>query len=250
MEKEKNTGLKKLDPNKRLVASMVRRYGVGKGKVSEVPKKPTIKNSLEKFPEQKKEKFDFYHFISKNLMTIAIILIIILIITISVVLLMPQQFSADFIDETTGAYIPGYVYFDGLFVGETDGESFKGFTDSYCSGGHIARIESGTEAFEWQTYPADCKAKKLFFKVNFKEAKPSENILFKFIDNKEDHVSGKLYFDGLFVEDINGLFSLKRAECQNITKIKLESASYYGKWDNYPESCLENSEISFKISTI
>ena len=89
------------------------------------------------------------------------------------------RLEASFIDKSSGDYIYGYVYFDNKFIGDTDGASFDSFPEEYCEGSHLVRLESENDAFEWNTYPFDCKKGKVIFYVEHEKAMPSKNIIFK-----------------------------------------------------------------------
>ena len=160
---------------------------------------------------------------------------------------LPKIPKASFKDNNE--YVYGYVYLDDVLLGDTDGVKFKGFTKDYCDGIHTIRLESANNAYEWQTYPIDCKIRHVIFNIDHEKAQPSKNIVLNFLDKTGSYnIKGNLSFNGVFKQEIDSSFSLSREDCFNITLIKFEHISGYVEKELNKEDCANNNEFIFRVS--
>ena len=138
---------------------------------------------------------------------------------------------------------------DDNLLGSTSGEKFK-LPKEYCKDSHTIKLESFGQTFEWQTYPIDCKSRKVFFYVDHEEAQPSNNIIFNFLDKTgTSSLSGELFINNVSITTIDGNIVMKREDCKNITNIKLRyKLNVSEEWEHNPSYCDEYDEIDFKIS--
>ncbi|TKJ17190.1 hypothetical protein CEE44_01490 [Candidatus Woesearchaeota archaeon B3_Woes] len=241
---EESDELKQLDPKKHLVHRVFRKYK--EEELIELKRKGVKKPFYLAFPRKTKEFLSkFKHYIG----VIVILIFLILIGYLVAFIYSPPPPTASFIDTLSRKNIYGYVYFDGDLVGDTDGIEFKDFPIEYCNETHFVRLESEKDAFEWQTYPIDCKSKKVIFYVDHTQVQPSIYLVFKFLDSTGSfYIPGNLYFDDVFVQKVKGTVSILRKECKNITKIKLEHEDIYDIWDNKVDLCDSYDEIELKSS--
>ncbi len=244
MEEDKNNELRQLDPKKRLVGKIFRRYT--EEELLELRHKKTKKPFYLEFPRKTKE------FLSKFKYYIGVIVILIFLVLIGYLftsIYLPSSPSANFVDALSRENIYGYVYFDGNLVGNTNGINFKDFPIEYCNETHVVRLESERNAFEWQTYSADCESKKVIFYVDHTQVQPSIYLVFKFLDSTGSfYIPGDLYFDDVFVQKTKGTISMLRERCKNVTHIKLEHEDIYDIWDNRVDLCDSYDEIELKSS--
>lgn len=240
-----NDELKPLNPHKHLVRKIFRKYA--KEEKAELPKRVPF---YIVFPQKTKEAFEEIKIFVYNNRSSVILLILLLAIIIFIILLfLPKMPSADFIDKTDGSYIQGYVYLDGKYLGTTQGSNFRMLPKGYCNGTHIIRLEHEIGAYEWQTYPIDCKSKKVVFYIEHEKAIPSKNIIFNFLDKTGSYyISGALYFNNRSIGYVNKEIAISRENCTNITKIKLTGKDFYAEWNNTPDLCYNTAEIQFKVS--
>ena len=240
-----NEELKPLNPKKYVVRKIFRKY-----EKAEPVSKPERKPFFTEFPIKTKEiLLNIKEYFVANLGKIVIITLITLILLFFIMLFIPKTPKASFVDKLTGEPIPGYVYFDDTLIGNTDGIKFSGFPKEYCNEIHVIRLESFNSAFEWQTYPVDCKSKKVIFSVDHEKAQPSKNIVLKFLDSTGSYyIAGKLYFNDVFVQEVSEAISIARGECKNITKVKLEHDTLYNEWSNNVEFCETKEELKFRVS--
>ena len=235
--------IKPLDPKKRTVKKVFREYGKKEDVV-----KPEKKPFYQDFPEKTKEFLvNVKEFLIKHEGIITIIVLAILIFLFLVLIFIPKTPKASFVDN--GEYIYGYVYFDDVLLGDTDGIKFKGFPKEYCKGVHIVKLESANNAYEWQTYPGDCKVKHITFNINHEKQQPSKNIVLKFLDRTGSyHINGNLFFDGVFEQEATSAIALDREKCMNITTIKFEYSGVYIEEVINPEICNSSNEIIYRVS--
>jgi hypothetical protein len=235
--------LKKLDPKKKVVKKIFREYS----KKNQIIK-PEKKHFYEEFPEKTKEVLvNIKEFMIDHKGIITIIILALLIILFLILVSSPRTPKASFKDNDD--YVYGYVYFDNILLGNTDGMKFEGFPKEYCKDIHIIKLESANNAYEWQTYPIDCKTKHVIFNVNHEEAQPSKNIILNFLDKTGSYnIKGNLSFDGIFQEEITSMFSLSRDKCFNITLIKFEHFNGYVEKEINKEDCIDNDEFIFRVS--
>ncbi len=245
-KKQESEGLKPLDPKKYAARKIFRKF-----EKNEPVTKPVRKPFYTEFPKRAKEVlFNTGLYISNNIGKFVILILVIMIISFVVLIFLQKEINASFIDKDSGEYIHGYVYFDDVFIGDTDGEKFNEFPEEYCSGTHIVRLESENNAFEWQTYSTDCRSERVVFHVERGKAQPSQNIIFKFLDTKGLYLYGKLYFDDVFVQEINeSLLPVLREKCKSITKIVLEFDNSSEIWEHNTEFCDSYDKIEFKVSS-
>jgi hypothetical protein len=237
--------IKKLDPKKHLISRIFRKYRKDKQETNKIVKKTT--EIEQKKPKQTHKTKKHHPFAIKNIL----ITLLLVLITISLIMLfMPTQPTINFIDKATNTPLEGYVYLDESFLGETDGLNFDKLPKEYCESNHQIRLESETNSFEWPTLISDCEAKKIKLEVEYQKAKPSENIIFKFLDNTGSYyIKGKLYFNGIFIQEADNAISISRTQCKTITKIKLDQEVAYYEWDNNINLCNSHGEIKFKITS-
>ena len=235
--------IKKLDPKKRTVKKIFREYS----KKDEITK-PEKKHFYEDFPEKTKEFLEnFKQFLIKHKGSIIIIVLVLLIALFLFLIFLPRTPKASFMDNGDPVY--GYVYLDDVLLGDTSGEKFKGFPKELCKGIHTVKLESANNAFEWQTYPVDCKTKHIIYNVNHEEALPSQNIIIKFLDKTGSyHIKGNLSFDSVFEQEIDSAFSILREDCVNITSIEFKYAQGSVEKGINEGDCMNNSEFLFRIS--
>ncbi len=241
---EEEEELTPLDPKSRVVSKTFRKF---KGSKPEVKKK---KRYFSEFPQKAK---DILHrtkvFTYTNISKIIVVILLILVIKVAIFIFVPTPPTASFIDKNSEDYIYGYVYLDDNLIGDTDGLKFNDFPKEYCDGAHTIKLESITSSFEWQTYPIDCRSKNIIFYVEHDKAQPSGNLIFKFMDKTGSfYIAGKLYFDDIFIQDVNRPIAIERTKCKNITKIRLEYDNLYDEWDNNIKYCDILGEIKYKIS--
>ena len=138
---------------------------------------------------------------------------------------------------------------DDTLLGNTGGEKFK-LPKEYCKGSHILKLESFGQTFEWQTYPIDCKSRKVVFYVDYEEAQPSKNIIFNFLDKTgTSSLSGELFINNISLTTITGTIAVQRDDCKNITNIKLKyRINVSEEWIHDPIYCDQYNVIDFKIS--
>jgi hypothetical protein len=240
-----NDELKPLNPHKRLVKRVFREYSK-----EEPIAKPVKKQFYIDFPKKTKQTFEEIKiFIYQNKNIIILSILILLIIIFIIILLSKKMPSADFIDRLNGNYIKGYVYFDGNYTGSTSGENFNNLPKEYCNDTHIIRLESENGSYEWQTYPIDCKSKKIVFYIEHEKALPSKNIIFNFLDTTGSfYLSGRLYFDDNYIGYVTKEISITKEQCKTINKIKLQQGEEYSEWNNSISSCDSSREIQFKVT--
>jgi len=239
--------IKSLDPKKKSVKKVFRKYSQ-ETDIIKPEKKPSV---LLKFP---KKTEDFFEEISiwtlkyKNELILTILLVLILIFLI--LIFIPKMPTASFIDKADDSFIKGYVYFDDNYLGSTTGSDFKIIPKSYCQDKHILRLESERGSYEWETYPVDCQSKKIIFYIQHEKAVPSKNIIFNFLDSSGSfYVTGKLYFDNVSIGYVEREISILRANCSNITQIRIESKDFFNEWINDKSACKSSPEIRFKTNT-
>jgi hypothetical protein len=237
--------LKPLNPQKHLVRKIFRKYA--KEEKTSLPEKVPFYIA---FPKKTKETFEeikIFVYNNKNMIILSILASLILILIIF--LFLPKIPSANFIDKLDGNYMKGYVYLDDKYLGSTSGNDFSMLPKEYCKDTHILRLESEKGAYEWQTYPIDCKSKRIVFYIEHEKALPSKNIIFNFLDKTGSfYMSGKLYFNNISVGYVDKEISIPRDNCTNITNVKLAGKDFYGEWNNTAAFCYNTSEIQFKVS--
>ena len=208
MEKN-NDELKPLNPQKHAARRFIKKYE--EKEVVKPAKQPIYLG----FPQQIK------NFIITNKMIIIAVLAVLIILFFVLLFIKPTP-QLYFIDATTGEYIQGYVYLDGVEIGSTTGNRFKDVPKIYCNGTHNLKLVSGEKSFEWQTYPIDCRSKKVNFYVNHEKEPLPKYITFRIIDKANKSVSGNIYFDGVFIQKISEDISLNREKCFNISEIRFD----------------------------
>jgi hypothetical protein len=237
--KPRNDELKPLNPHRYLAKKVFRQYSQ-----AEPIKKPEKEPAYKGFPEKIKNLLRNYK---------PIIIFVLVILIFGAILLIFFQKSTpklDFIDKASDDKVLGQVYMDNMFLGDTDGENFRLVPEEYCKGTHTIKLVSGDNSFEWQTYPIDCKSKKVIFYIDHKTKQQPNQIAFKFLDGNGDHyVTGSLYFDGILFGNITEDVLLTREECANISKIRFD----YGlnlsvEKANDKLRCDNSDEVEFRIS--
>lgn len=271
--------LNRLDPKKRLVRKVFRRYSkedeylvtpavspeedLGEDSVQEqevmnhfiegsLKERHPVKAEKKEKPKVSKERkeilFDFGKHLNK--IVIPVFVIVLLIVLLLFFIPLSKAPRASFIDLTNGEPIAGNVYFNKELIGETGGVDFNGLPREYCKERGVLKLEKDKEFFEWKTNPLDCDSKKMVFYVErYKKEALQRDIVLKFLDTTGSfYVKGKLYFDDVFVKEVGESLAISEEICRNITKIKLEHGDSYDEWKTNPEIC-KKGEIKFKVSS-
>lgn len=166
-------------------------------------------------------------FTKKNLYILGIISLGIIIISLLLLFYRPIKVPGlKFLDTNTNEPMFGSIYLDDEYIGEVDAEIFYGLPKSFCSAPHNVTLETTETPYTWTSYPADCKAKVVTFRLTAEEAQVQEAALgyillnFKLNDTKAS-VPGFLYFNEQFINEISGSYTISSDKCKIISKITL-----------------------------
>ena len=195
-----------------------------------------------------KNKIIFYlqYILVKMNKKIIIAIIISLFLIFLFFLTKPEPLKIKFFDEEKGNLLTGSVYIDDIFVGKTNG--YFELSGEYCDKEHKIRLSSEEVELEWNLFPKDCKLDQLVLKYITSKEK-SRKILFVFLEkNTNKSIAGKLYFDGNYISNINGNYSIKRDVCEEIEEIKIIKDNEPFIWQYNKELCNENDIIEFFVS--
>lgn len=159
-----------------------------------------------------------------------------------------------FIDNTTGDYASGSVYYDGTYLGNTKG-TFNKLPEDFCKKNGVLQIVTNRGPFAFFTDKSDCKTKRLSLVVNIIEVKEVMfYITMEFMTEEREQLSGNLYIDSQDKGTISGAYEIYKEECKLVRVINLTDIinagipDGYVEWVNEPELC-ENDIIRYKAKT-
>ena len=203
-----------------------------------------------KTPQTSKGTFTSAHSSKKvSFVPVLIGIVILLLLAIGVVLTLPSPPIAVFVD-TGGTYLQGFVYLDSDYIGEVTLNSFDEIPKIICTGTHTLTLESDSDSFDWQTFPVDCKVKRIIFNVTKTSPRASQNIVFKFVDDGQGFsMAGDVYFDDTYLGNLVAPYAMARSECANYALVYYERDDFNVTWNLDPALCYSESEIEFRIGS-
>jgi hypothetical protein len=235
--------LGKLDPKKRIVNKIFRKHKENDTIINPVKRQVDVNIEKKEFKIKKnysvifKKSIFFFAFFVLSIGIISVLFFYIKMITPSV----------SFVDTVDNSNMKGYIYLDDKFIGQNNEANFDKLPITFCFSKHVIRLESDSKAYEWETEKKDCKTKNLIFYVEHQKASPSKNIVFEFLDRTDSYyLSGKLFFDDVYIKDINNVLPISREKCKTLSKIRLEYENGEDEWDNEIDKCDKYNKIKFK----
>ncbi|MFH1510153.1 MAG: hypothetical protein ABIF10_00550 [Candidatus Woesearchaeota archaeon] len=159
-----------------------------------------------------------------------------------------------FIDNTTGSFASGSVYYDSTYLGDTKG-TFNKLPKDFCEKDGVLQIVTNRGPFAFTTDKSDCKTRRLSFVVNIIQVKEVGFYLtMEFMTESRNPLSGALFIDNKAKGTIEGTYDIYKGECRlariiNLTNISNKGIQQgYMEWINEPELC-ENDIIRYKAKT-